>query len=442
MKHIYAPQDFIDMSFFWMIGAALQRRIYLQCEEKPLFCNQYVILVGDPAIGKGLAIDPIIDTLKYHKLHSTNHKPVFKQDPSTLTQEQRSLLEATAKVEATLDELMEKQKKTTVEPLLFPVSPDDCSYQDLVHAMATSIRRINVDPIPVLAPSGSYGHCSLCVGLSEMATLFKRQSEQALKFLLKAFDCGDYEYSTLSRGRDLVKKCCLSLLAGTTPSQIQDMLDDSIINDGWTSRCIFVYGDKRRFEAFRIKDFSEEQLAAKQKLLVHLKNLSKIFGRINYHPEVIEFLDDYFENGRGYRNEHPHLIPYYGRKNIHVPKLAVAFHFAENEIEFRDGKPVYDNTLKLRSVKLALSLLEHIETRMHMALCIRGKNPIAILADKILKELEYEKEISKKELLVKFWNDMPQGIISLDEALNHLMTIDRITHSDKSTSDQILYKKI
>ena len=209
------------------------------------------------------------------------------------------------------------------------------------------------------------------------------------------------------------------------------MLDFNVIDAGWSSRCIFVWAEEERFKTFYIRDFTDEQKQAYIDILEHLKKLSRVFGRINYSPEVLEYLTDYFTSNHTYRNPEPNLEPYYKRKNIHVPKLALAAHFADIEIEWKDGKPFYDDTLKLKHVKIAVDLLERLEHNMHLALCVGKKNPAAELSDKILDYMRHSHESAEeKTLLIRFWNEMPDGLNTYRAAVDHLISVRKIKVSD------------
>jgi len=250
-----------------------------------------------------------------------------------------------------------------------------------------------------------------------------------LKFLLKAFDCGDYTYETISRGQDKIKKCCLSLLAGTTPGQVKEMLDDKIVDDGWSSRCIFVYAERPRRYVFGISAFTNEQLEAKKALIEHIRNLSGIYGLVQYSKEAYEFLQDYFVTSweKQPKNKDLRLFPYYQRKNIHVPKLAMAIHFSE--VDVVNGHT--DMTLSLDSVKRAVTLLGAVEPRMHLALNFKKRNPLAEATDSVIELLKKKRGLTRIEILNSNWEQLPNGEESLDMILEFLLKTNRLISTAK-----------
>lgn len=432
VTNLAAPQQFLDFGYYWLISAALQRRVFLQSPERPLFSNLYVVLVGPPAVGKGLVIQPVAEILKAHKLHVNGHPSpshIPSIDEMKMSEESRKLIEMTQELEATVTKALDSGQNKLEEKLLFPVAPDDITYESLVNTTASSLRRIRIPvPCPIMAPSGYYGHCSIAVCLEEMATLFKKNSDKCLKFLLKAFDCGDYDYKTIGRGQDKVKRCCLSLLAGTTPGQVKEMLDEKIVDDGWSSRCVFIYAEKPRRYVFGISAFSDEQMEAKQAIIRHVKDLSGIYGLVQYSPDAYAYLYDYFVTSweKAPKNKDIRLAPYYGRKNIHVPKLAMAIHFSECEVI--RGKT--DMTLTLEEVQRAVAMLGEAETRMHLALNFKKRNPLAEATDAILELLKSRPNISRNEVLSATWDQLPNGDESLSMIMDFLESTNRIAKKE------------
>ena len=90
-------------------------------------------------------------------------------------------------------------------------------------------------------------HCSI-TAFSEELSVFLGQSDIAyLSSLTDWYDSkDDWEYETISRGRDTIKGVCLNLVGGTAPDWIQSMLPQEAIGGGFTSRIIFVVEERKR----------------------------------------------------------------------------------------------------------------------------------------------------------------------------------------------------
>src|SRR5574343_764727 len=124
-SNLSAPQSSLDLSYYWLISAALQRRVFLQSMERPLFPNLYIVLVGPPGVGKGIVITPTTEILRAHKLHKrqANVSPNFAQ----LDEQAKKLLAIKMDLEEAIEKNMSQQKLE--EPLVFPIAPDYITYE-------------------------------------------------------------------------------------------------------------------------------------------------------------------------------------------------------------------------------------------------------------------------------------------------------------------------
>ena len=382
---ISSPQSFIDWSFYYIIAASLQRRVWTGSYRKPLFPNIYCILTAEPGIGKGLITSEVTNILKYYKLK--------KEDSDT--------------------PIINDNKEI---PLLIPVGANATSYEALVRNISRSIRSYWYS-----AEDGKkkpYVHSSICFCLEEISSLFRKHTEDLVRFLLEAYDCHDYRYESISRGIDFIKNCCLNLLGGTQPSFLRRIFGDELLTEGFASRTIFVYEQSNRFQRLRPPVFSTEQVAEYNEILKHIKDLTSLYGEVKFTPEATLFLEKWWQNEAPYRRTNPNLklTPYYARKNIAAQKLAMILHFSDNT----------SMEVNREECELALKILDETEKKMHFALCTGDKNPLAIVSDNILKYVKKAVVVSQKELLIEFWNDLPDGQDSLKEILSFLIATNKI----------------
>lgn len=404
-KDLQSPQSYIDMAFYSMIGAALQRRVWVGPTEMPIFSNLYVILVGDPATGKGLVLRPIKEMLCYWKQNSTAMK-LDKLDEKS----RKQILEAAEELR------VEAAKKGEVfqDPLIFPMTADSTTYEQVVTENAKAIRTLRLtSPNEKMAPSGIYTHNSLIFLLPELDSLFKKHQEDVIKYLTAAFDGDQYEYKTKTQGTAQIRRPCLTFLAGTNPDFINESFSNKLIGGGFASRVIFVFEERPRFYRFAIPEFSSEQLECKQRIINRLKELSRYFGQVQFTPDALTFLKEVFENGKHKTNNNPRLEHYYGRKNLHVQKLAMAMHFADNN----------DMTIGLDIAKEALRILAELEIKMHLALSFGDEdNPLSKLIHRILKNLSKSQDGMLYETL---WGAV-QGHPMYNEAIAFLLNTNQI----------------
>ena len=387
-----SPLNFIDMSFYSMIAATLQRRVWYGrlTDSMPqiyaLFPNMYVILCGPPSVGKGLAIKPVKAMLNYHKRNPTKEQV----DPLAYAEDGNEQL----------IDLLQKRAKSTANNNIIKLAPDSTSAASLILSMANAVDKITYRFISKdgEAKLGTYFHNSLTFALEEISSLFRKNTEDIVNFLLSAFDCGDYRNSTIKRGEEFIPNCCLNILGGTTPKFMKATFDDQLLNEGFASRTIYVYANTPRFVRFGPIEHDHDQLVAQAEILRHMLELTKIYGPINYTPDAFSFMKDYFTSTHQRVNINPKLDDYYGRKDIHAPKLAAAIHFADS----------LTMQIELHECQRAIAMLDHLEEQMHRALVVGGRNPLAGVADRVLTYIERKGQVHLPELILEFMSDATQ----------------------------------
>lgn len=402
MSDCTSPDSYIDMGFYSMIASSLQRRVWVGSEQRPLFPNMFIILVGKPGIGKGRVLSPLNKILRYHKAATANSN-ISARDISDV------LLAAEGKIGADED-----------EALLFPMAPQQTTFESLVRELGTLLRifKISVRQLDGTVKVMHYTHKSMSFVLEELSSIIPKgkNAENVINFFLTAFDCEDYDYSTKHQGKDKLRKICLNLIAGTTPDFMQDAFDSKLIGQGFAARTLFVYEYANRSNRFAdTTSYTPEQMEAKKGILAHIHGLSKLYGQVTYTPEAFEMLRHYFEEVLPVKrvNYSPKLEGYYARKNIHAQKMAIAVHFADS----------YSMVIGPRPVQQAFNILEGVERKMHLALNF-GKNPLASISSAILTYIKTSGPQSFQQLWTEFNADLREQ--ELKECINFLCGTNRV----------------
>lgn len=177
-----------------------------------------------------------------------------------------------------------------------------------------------------------------------------------LGLLTDLFDSPDnWEYKTLSRGKETLNGVFLTILSATTPSFLSRTIPQDAIGDGFASRVIHVYRNERRADN-PLPVLTLKQLKLRQELLADLQEISKLKGTLSFDPAAIAYYDAWYrsksvpvsiakdERFGGYRERRP----------IHVLKVAALI-----SISFSDSLVITE-----AHIKMAVNLLENIEIWM------------------------------------------------------------------------------
>lgn len=386
-----SPANFIDIGFYYMVAAALERRVWQgDMDRMPLFFNMYAVLVGPPGVGKSWVMNVVKATLE--KLL----KPEQEWKGKAVNVQKAQACDIT--------ELLNQAQTEEVQPeYLIKFSADATSYEALVKAL--------VESSTFFFPKGTskpYVYAAMSALLDEFTSLFTKDSGAVKDFLLTMHGCSTYRKDTIKHGIQVIKNPWFSILAGTTPSRIAEVKEINILDDGFAARSLFIYANCNRFRPpFDVPPYSTEQLQYQAELVEHLQLLTKRHGSINFTKEALEWVDVDANIKR--TNMHQVLAYYYTRRVVHIKKMAGLVQMSEDP----------DATMiSLGATKQAVTLLNRWDMRMHEAFANNGLNELAPTATRI-EEACATQMLTEGEILSAFYNDVngPQLTIMLKDLL-------------------------
>lgn len=395
-KDVQSPQPFVDAAFYFMIGAALQRRVWFgDLDFHAVFPNQYIAFIGPASAGKSLITTPMKDLLEI---------PADVKSPEN---------DLAAEL---LGEDSETNRKGARQPLIY-IAPNSTTFEQFtqetsrvayLHRYVDSENRRK-----------AYHHSSLVFILDELTSIFKKNAEQLSDFLLEAYNGGKKYVRKLKHSdTDFCTNMCISLLGNTTLGKFQSLQNQDILSDGFMARTIIVYGIEKRFHLYSIPPLSDDQKAAKVRLQSYIRELNKLYGAVTLNNEAKEYIHHHFELHPNliHTNKHPMLDEYYGRKNLHHQKILFAIHFARTT----------DMIITLQDAENATAHLARLEKDMHIPFVGMGRNESAKLTEDICRYIKTSNKTTKKSIFIRFY----QSIKTPDEltrVLDDLITMDRIT---------------
>ena len=437
------PENMLNWCWLFTVASSLERRVWVGPEHEQLFPNMFICLVSDPGIGKSLGIKYASSLLKkwYRGDNAKLIDEIFSS-PAHKAVAEMSIAHDKQTAETNQSKSNEPQAEIT-RPYLIKMTAEATSYQALVVSFGKAVGRINyVKPDKDgNAGIGLYIHCTLCALLEEFSTLLAKNSNNTVTFLLRAYDSPfEFDYESISRGRDRIRKGCLNILAGTNPQFMQECLDDRLITEALVSRIFYIYANKDRKPVSRIPELTSEQKQHREDLENHILKLTTLYGQVTIEESTWAYIHEWWcdvkTNDKKKASNNPGLKPYYARKVIHLQKVAMAMHFSES----------YGMVISLETIKKAIDFLHIEEKSMHLALMMESHDIGAKIAKKIIKLLEDEGEINYVDLFMKIYNTL--AIVDkkkFDEAIDFLQETKQIVSEarpDKDTQESIAWWRL
>lgn len=333
-----------------VIAGALQRRVYLRWGlGRVIYPNLYVVLVGPSGrTRKGVAIGIAKDFLK------------------------------------------------SVSGI--SVTPESSSGRQ---AMITAMKRANTnfqDP----TDGKIKFHCSV-TAFSEELSVFLGQGDIAyLSNLTDWYDSkDDWEYETVSRGKDSLQGLCVNLMGGTAPDWIQSMIPQEALGGGFTSRIIFIVEEKKRQiipEYFP----TAEQLRLEVQLADDLERIAQLSGEITFTDDAKELYKSwYVEQDMALSAGKPPIADprfagYCERRATHLQKIMILCSASRGD----------DLKINADDFHRSLKLLASAEENMHKTFGGLGKSRISDESDTVLNFVRDMGSVLKSDLLKRYYRDI------------------------------------
>jgi hypothetical protein len=275
--------------------------------------------------------------------------------------------------------------------------PDVVTWQSLVESMANSTE------MALDTSTGEYLPMS-CVTIAsdEFGTFLNPDDREMVDVLVSLWDGkrGTFTKQTKMSGNDNIENPWINIIACTTPAWIAGNFPEYMIGGGFTSRCVFVYTDRKRQEIAYPDEQVPGDFHEKQQRLIHdLEIISQLIGEMSITAEAREW-------GRQWYTFHWQNPPaglsqeqfggYLARKQTHIHKLAMILSASKRD------------NLKIEAIDLveAEGMITALEADMPRVFQRIGQDNITKGTTDIIDYVRSVGQVSKTELFRRMFRTL------------------------------------
>lgn len=208
--------------------------------------------------------------------------------------------------------------------------PDVVTWPSLVQSFAESAEMFEV---------GNHWHtqCAMTLESGEFGNLLDPQDKQMVDLLVSLWDGkqGEFKKETKGSGKDKIENPWINLIACTTPSWIAGNFPEYMIGGGFTSRCVFVYADKKaRRVAYPSRHVPPDLGKMADRLTEDLIQISKLAGEFRLTEEAYLWGEEWYNRFEGLisaKLADDRFGGYIARKQTHIHKLAMVIAAARGD---------------------------------------------------------------------------------------------------------------
>lgn len=323
---------------FWVgvsaLAGALRRRVWIDMKRFKWYANFYVILVAPPGIiSKTTTMDMSMDLLK------------------------------------------------AVPGIKF--GPDVVTWPALVETFAASGESF-------LIGDEWYPMSAITLASGELGNLINPQDRDMVNLYISLWDGRpSFEKITKTSGRDTIEAPWINMIGCTTPHWIADNMPSATVGGGFTSRCVFVYGDKKEgLVAFPDEAVTGSYEDLRESLIADLEHISiTLAGPFTIPEEARVWGREWY---RVLWTEHSKTVDdarlegYLARKQTHLMKLAMVLSASRGD----------DQIISLEDMALADKMLVATEEDLGKVFSRIGRSEDSLNAERFIGFIKRHGKIS------------------------------------------------
>lgn len=196
----------------------------------------------------------------------------------------------------------------------FHFAPISLTAASLVDSLKVARRLIVQLPNPPLE------YNSVTIAVDEIGAFMHKYDNEMTAVLSSFYD--QDPYSQKRRGGDIdikIKSPQVNIIAGSTPSNLLELIPEGAWSQGFTSRFIFIFSDERIVG----DDFATDKKPLSKDLIHDLKVINSLVGQYKVTAEYRDAVNNWRALGEPPVPNHPKLLHYNTRRRVHLYKLSL-----------------------------------------------------------------------------------------------------------------------
>lgn len=310
--------------------------------------------------------------------------------------------------------------------------PDVITWQALVTDFAAAREEFEWD-------GGWWPMSPITLASGELGNLINPQDREMVNVYITLWDGRDsLEKKTKMSGNDVVSAPWINMIACTTPDWIADNMPRTMIGGGFTSRCIFVYAEKKEtFVAYPDEHVRADHDTLAQALTADLEYMAtRLVGPATLDEGARKWGREWYEklwSEANKRLDDDLLNGYLARKQTHMHKLALVLSVSEGD----------SLVITADHLKLADRLLASIEHDIQKVFSRIGKSEEALQAERFIGYVRKMHKVSYMQAYQYIHSYFPdfrdfEGVVRGAIASGQIM-MKFETNSTDPTSAMLLY---
>ena len=209
--------------------------------------------------------------------------------------------------------------------------PDVLTWQSLVTTMAKARALVPIPSTMLNPQEGEIEYMPMSpvtFASGEFGNLLDPSDRQMVDVMVSLWDSqlGLWEKSTKTQGEDKIENPCINMLACTTPAWIRESFPPYFIHGGFASRCIFVYGEKKRkLVAYPGLHADTKLDTLRQTLIEDLVHIGELYGAYHLDAEAVQWGTEWYKAHwqEAQKNTNTRFEGFIARKQTHIHKTAL-----------------------------------------------------------------------------------------------------------------------